>query len=186
MDPVVRLARAADVADPLCPFPEALAAWIDQGLGAADRAWIDAHLVGCSDCRSLVAQVIEIQIEAGAHAGPQAELTARPTVRPTLSGLEWVSRLLLQRRSRWWSWPVLGTGRTAAVDRRLGTRGSCAGSGSGCAQSKLARRGFVVVRCERRCVPGGARCQDGRSGALGCRRQDPRDVKTRDRVRLYR
>jgi hypothetical protein len=91
MDPVVRPTRAAGLADPLCPTLEALAAWIDQGLGAADRAWIDTHFMGCRDCRLLVAQVIEIQVEAGAEAAQAAELRAwlAGRMRVTLSALGW-------------------------------------------------------------------------------------------------
>jgi hypothetical protein len=115
-DPVVRPTRAADLADPFCPSLEALAAWIDQGLGAADRAWIDTHLVGCGECRVLVAQVIEIQVEAGATAALVAELNARVAgrMRVTLSALGWgiaalagaavvvVAVLVLPA---WWTWP---------------------------------------------------------------------------------
>lgn len=44
---------------PPCPDPEALAAWVDQGLGAEERDRVTAHLAACDDCRTLVAHVLE-------------------------------------------------------------------------------------------------------------------------------
>ena len=43
----------------VCPDPEVLAAWIDHGLSAPDGAQVEAHLVGCDDCRALVALVLQ-------------------------------------------------------------------------------------------------------------------------------
>src|SRR4029453_4168426 len=42
-----------------CPTSEALAAYIDRGVEAAERAQIEAHLADCDDCRLLIAQVLE-------------------------------------------------------------------------------------------------------------------------------
>ena len=65
-------------ADPLCPDPEVLAAWVDQGLEAADRARIDTHLVGCDDCRLVVARVIEFQHAMAEEAGDPAGAAGAP------------------------------------------------------------------------------------------------------------
>jgi tetratricopeptide (TPR) repeat protein len=83
--PVVRPVAEVD-ADGLCPDPESLAAWIDQGLRAAERARLDAHLAGCDECRSLVAQVIDIRAAAGADAPEAAAAAAVRRVRPSIVG----------------------------------------------------------------------------------------------------
>ncbi|MGE0043660.1 MAG: anti-sigma factor [Vicinamibacterales bacterium] len=44
-----------------CPDLETLAALVDQGLGGAERAAVLSHLLGCGECRSLVAQVLRTQ-----------------------------------------------------------------------------------------------------------------------------
>ncbi len=62
---------------PFCPHPEVLAAWVDQGLGATERAGVEAHLAGCDECRVLVAHVLEIQDELGET--PAARLQPSPT-----------------------------------------------------------------------------------------------------------
>ena len=83
MDRSSRSARVSTTpADPLCPDPEVLAAWVDQGLETADRAHIDTHLAWCDDCRLVVARVVEFQHamseEAGAPPGA-AEASAEPS-----------------------------------------------------------------------------------------------------------
>lgn len=44
-----------------CPDHEAMAAWIDGGLAVDDRSALEAHLVLCERCRSVVAFVLEAQ-----------------------------------------------------------------------------------------------------------------------------
>ena len=63
-----------------CPDPEALAAYIDGGVADSERAVLEAHLVGCDDCRFLIAQAIETH---GAYdemqvGGPGASQAAGP------------------------------------------------------------------------------------------------------------
>ncbi len=41
-----------------CPDAEIVAAWVDQGLDAPERAAVAAHLADCDDCRMLVANVL--------------------------------------------------------------------------------------------------------------------------------
>ena len=43
----------------LCPDPEALAAFVDQGLRADEVRQIEAHLADCDNCRLIVARVVE-------------------------------------------------------------------------------------------------------------------------------
>jgi CHAT domain-containing protein/tetratricopeptide (TPR) repeat protein len=78
MDRTSRSAQAKGPADPLCPDPEILAAWVDQGLEAADRARIDTHLAGCDDCRLLVARVIEFQHAAAEDTAAEPAVDAAP------------------------------------------------------------------------------------------------------------
>src|SRR5690349_12193540 len=71
-----------------CPEPEALAAYVDQGLSLAERARVDAHLASCPQCIALLAGVARTVAEVSAHlpdAGVPAEAT--PLVsRRTLAG----------------------------------------------------------------------------------------------------
>ena len=76
MDRSSQTAREPDPANPLCPDPELLAAWVDQGLEATERTRIDTHLAGCDDCRLLVARVIEFQHATAEEAGAQAGANA--------------------------------------------------------------------------------------------------------------
>ena len=68
-DPAIGPARWAGAVGSECPSDEALAVWIDQGLGITDRAAIDRHLRRCSPCRVVVLQVIEIKLREGADPG---------------------------------------------------------------------------------------------------------------------
>ena len=42
-----------------CPTSEALAAFVDRGVGAAEWAQIEAHLADCDECRLLIAHALE-------------------------------------------------------------------------------------------------------------------------------
>jgi CHAT domain-containing protein/tetratricopeptide (TPR) repeat protein len=56
-----------------CPDPEALAAWLDQGLSSVERERVTRHLAGCSDCRRLATHILQTQDaihETTAAAGP--------------------------------------------------------------------------------------------------------------------
>ena len=45
----------------LCPDPEALAAFVDQGLRADEARQLEAHLAECDNCRLIVARVVDTQ-----------------------------------------------------------------------------------------------------------------------------
>lgn len=60
-----------------CPHPEVLAAWMDQGLDAAERTQVEAHLAGCDECRSVVVHVVEIQHALGEMPAAQPEPVSR-------------------------------------------------------------------------------------------------------------
>jgi len=66
-----------------CPDSEALAAWLDQGISAAERQRIDTHLATCEHCRSLVARAAEtVRAVHHAPAGHGSEqLTSGPSER---------------------------------------------------------------------------------------------------------
>ena len=90
-----------------CPSDEALAVWIDQGLGITDRAAIDRHLRRCSPCRLVVLQVIEINLRGGADPG-------LPSSRDDARGAPWIDAA---RRASWLvrrSLTALATARVAA------------------------------------------------------------------------
>jgi CHAT domain-containing protein len=61
-----------------CPDPEALAAWLDQGVDAAEGEQIEAHLATCDDCRLVIARVLETQsaVRETRAAGTVASVTA--------------------------------------------------------------------------------------------------------------
>jgi tetratricopeptide (TPR) repeat protein len=54
-----------------CPEPEQLAAYIDGRLAAGERTQLERHLVGCADCRDIVAGSVEAikQLPAVADQG---------------------------------------------------------------------------------------------------------------------
>lgn len=98
-----------------CPDPEALAAWIDRGVDAAERAEIEAHLSACDDCRYLVASVLDTQVAVAAESSPTPRATppadggkvvrfSRRAVWGTVSGLAAAAVLLLAVGvpPRWW------------------------------------------------------------------------------------
>jgi hypothetical protein len=64
-DPGIGLAREAGAVGVRCPSNEALARWIDQGLGITDRAAIRGHLRRCPPCRLVVLQVLEMHLSGG-------------------------------------------------------------------------------------------------------------------------
>jgi anti-sigma factor RsiW len=41
-----------------CPTPEVLAAYLDRNLPTEERSLVERHLVGCTKCRRIVAQVV--------------------------------------------------------------------------------------------------------------------------------
>jgi putative zinc finger protein len=45
-------------ADALCPDPETIAAWADDGLDARDRAAVEAHAAACARCQAMLAMVV--------------------------------------------------------------------------------------------------------------------------------
>lgn len=77
----------------LCPDPEVLAALVDQGLGAAERTDVEAHLAGCDDCRILLAHVLETQHAVVESANPANGLAYMPErtrpSRPWRSSMRW-------------------------------------------------------------------------------------------------
>ena len=66
------------------PDLNAIAAFIDGRLSDADRAGVVSHLVGCADCRALVAAHARGQrpaeVAGQTPAGPRSRSLFRPTV----------------------------------------------------------------------------------------------------------
>lgn len=56
-----------------CPDAEILAAWLDHGLDDRERAGITAHVAGCDDCRTIVANVLKFQDATSEAATGQPE-----------------------------------------------------------------------------------------------------------------
>jgi CHAT domain-containing protein len=73
-----------------CPEPEVLAAYVDRGLGSAERARVDHHLASCPQCIALlagVARTVADVLESTPHAEPAVELAPRAATRRTLVGV---------------------------------------------------------------------------------------------------
>jgi CHAT domain-containing protein/tetratricopeptide (TPR) repeat protein len=49
-----------------CPDAEVLAAYVDQGLSAGERAQLERHLADCDSCRLIVARVVDTKHAVGA------------------------------------------------------------------------------------------------------------------------
>lgn len=75
-----------------CPDLETLAALVDQGLGGAERAAVVSHLLGCGECRLLVAQVLWTQDAVSGAPGA--------ATRASVPGVGIAS---LSPRQRWWT-----------------------------------------------------------------------------------
>ena len=137
-----------------CPDPEVLAAWIDQGLGAADRAQLEAHLATCEDCRALVALVLETQDAIGesSRSGPlrsnvyeepgrtsdhriPVPLVRRWTIGAGLAAA--AALLIILQAHAWWTRRNSGAGRLGATRTSHDDRG---------ADSKLAGLVDAVAR----------------------------------------
>jgi CHAT domain-containing protein len=96
---------ASAAAGPICPDPEVLAAWVDHGLGDAERASVAAHLSGCTDCRLLMSYVLETRDAVGdlqvgvriASGAPDIRLVGADRTDPPLPALR--SRRVLLRWS---------------------------------------------------------------------------------------
>ena len=106
-----------------CPSSEALAAYFDWGVGAEERAQIEAHLADCDECRLLFAHVLE------SHDGPDETQVgpARLLALPQPPRSRWKVRTLgafvaaaaallvvVQVRPQWWP-----GGQPGSVDARL-------------------------------------------------------------------
>jgi anti-sigma factor RsiW len=63
---------------PPCPDAGHLAAYIDGRLDAPDRAVVEAHLVQCEDCRTVLADTIHLQHEYPADDLPASRFGRRP------------------------------------------------------------------------------------------------------------
>jgi anti-sigma factor RsiW len=96
---------------PHCPPPEVLAAWVDQGLGAAEREQFEAHLAGCDECRVLLAHTLETHDAVGASRTGLGETVAHGDFPPPAPHL---GRRLLA----WARW-VLGGGALVAATMLL-------------------------------------------------------------------
>jgi tetratricopeptide (TPR) repeat protein len=59
------------------PGAEQLAAYVDGGLSAADRANIERHLADCADCRSIVAETVAFVAADGASAASDRPFRSR-------------------------------------------------------------------------------------------------------------
>src|SRR5580765_7373852 len=65
-----------------CPASEALAAYIDWGVGAEERAQIEAHLAECDECRLVFAHVLESHDGTNEEQVGPARLLALPQPAP--------------------------------------------------------------------------------------------------------
>ena len=69
---VEALARALDQSVIIEEHPdfEELAAYVDETLDDAERAWIDAHLEGCAQCREDIADLTDERAKLARRSGP--------------------------------------------------------------------------------------------------------------------
>ncbi|HVE84768.1 MAG TPA: serine/threonine-protein kinase, partial [Myxococcales bacterium] len=72
------------VTDQDCPDENALLAFVQQGSQESDRAWIEGHLDGCSDCRRICAALVKGPGAGGADVTPVRLVDAgdRPPLAP--------------------------------------------------------------------------------------------------------
>lgn len=81
-----------------CPDAEVLAAYLDGTLERAGREGVEAHLAGCAECRSVVAETVRFQLEASPPSTDVVPLTRRrpmPRLVMTLGALAAAAVLLL-------------------------------------------------------------------------------------------
>ena len=106
-----------------CPASEALAAYIDWGVGAEERAQIEAHLAECDECRLVFAHVLESHDGTNEEQVGPGRLLALPQPAPrrwklrTLGAFVAAAAALLvvlQVRPQWWP-----GGQPGSVDTRL-------------------------------------------------------------------
>src|SRR5262245_29333627 len=128
--------KRMEIVEGSCPDPEALAAWLDRGVDAAERAQIEAHLAACEDCRFVVAGVLETQ-----SAVPEA----RPVA--TVAGATSSARVVPfpPRKAMWGTVSVLAAAAVLMLAVDVPLRWWPAGGG---ADSKLADLA-AAVRDER-------------------------------------
>ncbi len=99
-----------------------LAAWIEQGVGATERAHIETHLAGCDDCRLLIAQTLSTRDAVG-NVGPAVPYGPdRVVAPPRRSWIGWGAAALataaalvmaVQVQPAWWP------GGRGVADQRL-------------------------------------------------------------------